>query len=93
LTPHSVLAAPYHRDNHGNRAALDAFLAEPRAAREILRADHVTYVATCSGLTETAALAARAPDGLAAALVSGAIPDWLRTLPHTGKYQVFVMRP
>ena len=24
LTPHAVLAAPYHRDNHGNRIVLDA---------------------------------------------------------------------
>jgi hypothetical protein len=93
LTPHSVLAAPYHRDNHGVRAALDAFLAEPQAAREILRANHVTYVMTCPGLTETAALAKRAPHGLAAMLVRGETPDWLRALPRGGKYQVFVMRP
>ncbi len=93
LTPHSVLAAPYHRDNHGNRAALDAFLSEPQAARRILRVNHVTYVMTCPGLNETAALAARAPHGLVAALVHGAIPDWLKALPRTGKYQVFVMQP
>jgi hypothetical protein len=93
LTPHSMLAAPYHRDNHGNRAALDAFLATPQAARQILRANHVTYIMTCPGLNETAALAARAPHGLAAELLRGAIPDWLKALPHKGAYQVFVMRP
>ncbi|MGB2731079.1 MAG: hypothetical protein WA831_00735 [Methylovirgula sp.] len=93
LTPHSVLAAPYHRDNHGNRAALDAFLSDPQTARQILRANRVTYVMTCSGLNETAALAARAPHGLAAALIRGTPPDWLRALPRNGKYQVFVMRP
>jgi hypothetical protein len=93
LTPHSVLAAPYHRDNLGNRAALDAFLSEPQAARQILRANHVTYIMTCPGLNETAALAARAPRGLAAALLHGGIPDWLKALPRTGKYQVFVMQP
>jgi hypothetical protein len=93
LTPHSVLAAPYHRDNRGNRAALDAFLAEPQAAREILRANHVAYVMTCPGLNETAELAARAPHGLAAMLVRDETPDWLSALPRSGKYQVFVMRP
>lgn len=88
-----MLAAPYHRDNHGNRAALDAFLSDPQTARQILRANRVTYVMTCSGLNETAALAARAPHGLAAALIRGTPPDWLRALPRKGKYQVFVMRP
>lgn len=93
LTPHGVLAAPYHRNNHGDRTALDAFLAEPNAAREILIANHVTYVATCPGLKETAALAARAPRGLAAALIGGEVPNWLRPLPGSGPYQVFVIRP
>jgi hypothetical protein len=93
LTPHSVLAAPYHRDNHGNRAALEAFLSDPQAARQILRANHVTYVMTCPGLKETDALARRAPHGLAAALLAGTTPDWLKPLPRNGPYQVFVMQP
>jgi hypothetical protein len=88
-----VLAAPYHRNNHGNRAALDAFLSEPQAARQILRANRVTYVITCPGLNETRALAARAPQGLAAALDAGVVPDWLEPLPHKGPYHVFVMKP
>lgn len=93
LTPHSVLAAPYHRDNHGNRAALDAFLSEPNAAYQILSANHVTYVMTCSGLKETAALAKRAPHGLAAALIAGTPQAWLKPLPRNGLYQVFVIQP
>lgn len=92
LTPHGVLAAPYHRNNAGNRAALGAFLADPPAAREILRANRVRYVAICPGLAETAALAARAPDGLAASLLRGETPDWLTALPRDGAYQVFVIR-
>jgi len=93
LTPHSVLAAPYHRDNHGNRAALDAFLSDPETARQILRANHVTYVMTCPGLKETDALARRAPHGLAAALMAGTTPDWLQPLARNIPYQVFVMKP
>jgi hypothetical protein len=93
LTPHSVLAAPYHRDNHGNRAALDAFLAEPEVARQILRANRVTYVMTCAGLNETGALAARAPNGLAAELIRGEAPNWLKPLPRKGPFQVFVIQP
>ena len=92
LTPQSVLAAPYHRNNAGNRAMLDAMLASPANAREILESHHVTYVMTCPSLTETATLAARAPQGLAAALISGHVPDWLKLLPEPGPYQVYVMR-
>jgi hypothetical protein len=93
LTPHSVLAAPYHRNNHGNRTALDAFLAEPDVAQQILRANNVTYVAICPGLTETDALASRAPQSLAAALIHGEPPHWLKALPRNGAYQVFVIQP
>ena len=92
LTPQSVLAAPYHRNNIGNRAMLEAMLATPTDARKILASHHVTYVMTCPSLTETAALAARAPDDLAAALLSGHVPDWLKLLPKAGPYQVYVMR-
>ncbi|MEW6437466.1 MAG: hypothetical protein AB1508_09920 [Pseudomonadota bacterium] len=93
LTPHSVLAAPYHRDNHGNRVALDAFLAPPDAAQNILRADNVTYVVNCPGMGELNALAKRAPESLAARLVAGTPPAWLTLLPPRGLFQVFVIKP
>jgi hypothetical protein len=93
LTQHSVLAAPYHRNNHGNRAALDAFLSKPDVAHEILRANHVIYVMTCAGLNETGALAVRAPNGLAATLLRGETPNWLKPLPREGPFQVFVIQP
>ena len=92
LTPQNVLAAPYHRNNIGNRAMLDAMLASPADARKILASHHVTYVITCGSLTETAALAGRAPHGLAAALTSNHIPDWLTHLSNPGPYQVYVIR-
>jgi hypothetical protein len=93
LTPHSVLAAPYHRDNHGNRIVLDALLSSPEAAREILRANHVAYVVNCAGLNETKTLAERAPYSLAAQLYARTPPAWLSPVPHGGPLQVFVMRP
>lgn len=93
LTPHTVLAAPYHRDNHGNRVALDAFLAAPDDAHEILRANGVTYVVDCRGFGELSALAKRAPASLAAQIVAGTPPAWLSPLPRNGPLQVLVMRP
>jgi hypothetical protein len=93
MTPHSVLAAPYHRDNHGNRAALDAFLVPPDEAQSILRANNVRYVVNCSGFGELDALAKRAPDSLAMHIVTNTPPAWLKLLPLGGTYQVFVIRP
>jgi hypothetical protein len=99
FTPHSVLAAPYHRDNDGNRTMMDAMLASPDDAHTILTAHHVTYVVTCASLTETNALAHRAPHGLAAALNSNHIPPWLHplqsdmpSLQNNGPYHVFVVQ-
>ena len=93
LTPHSALAAPYHRDNHGNRVALDAFLASPGAAQNILRANKVTYVVNCPGMGELNALAKRAPESLAAQIIAGTPPAWLTPLPQRGLFQVFVIKP
>jgi hypothetical protein len=92
LTPHAVLAAPYHRDNHGNRIVLDALLATPSRARDILSSAKVTYVVQCTGLGEFAGLAKRAPDSLAAQIVAGTPPAWLAPLSRGGAYQVFVMK-
>jgi hypothetical protein len=93
LTPHSVLAAPYHRNNHGNRVALDSFLAPTDEARAIVIANGARYVAICSGLGETAVLGARAPRSLAAALVDDRIPDWLQPIPAANTpYKIFKVR-
>ena len=89
-TPLDVFAAPYHRNNDGNRFMMDVFLATPEKARTMLAARGATYVVTCGG--ETANLAARAPDGLAARLAAGAIPAYLRRVPVPGSpYDVFAV--
>lgn len=80
-TPHGVFAGPYHRDNHGNRVVIDAFLAEPRQAETILREAGATLVLWCAH--EPLGFADRAPDGLAAKLSRGEAPDWLERLPQS----------
>ena len=47
LTPHSVLAAPYHRLSSGIIAAHEAFARRPDDARRMLARLGVTYVVTC----------------------------------------------
>jgi hypothetical protein len=83
-TPHRVLAAPYHRNVAGNAAMLDVFLGTPKDAAARLAALGVDYVAFCPGAPERHNYAAAAPDGLAAALAGGDVPDFLERVPIDG---------
>ncbi len=94
FTPHSVLAAPYHRNNHGNVVALNAFLAPPDKSRAIVMASGAKYVAICPDLGETKVLGERKPQSLSGALLAGDVPDWLVPVsaPNT-PYRIFTVRP
>ena len=85
-TPHSVLAAPYHRNVRGNAAMFDIFLGRA-GERPVprLAALGVDYVAFCPGAPERHNYAAAAPEGLAAALSRGdEVPDGLERIPLEG---------
>jgi hypothetical protein len=95
LTPHSVLAAPYHRLSRGIIAAHEAFTAPPDAARRILARERVTYIVTCgprppSGL-EGPALSTSLWDRLQA----GDVPGWLEMVPETtgGVFVAYRVKP
>jgi len=93
FTPHTVLAAPYHRNNHGNKLALDAFLASPEDSRAIVMASGAKYLAVCPSLDETSVLGKRGPRSLAAALVEGQVPDWLVPVAAANTpYKIFTVR-
>ena len=77
-TDHSVFAAPYHRNNDGNRAMLSLMLADPAAARRMLSDRQVDYVVICAGSLEQADFVRLAPAGLAARLGRGETPDFLQ---------------
>ncbi len=92
-TPHGVIGAPYHRNNHGNRAVLDGFLAPPSQARALVAGSGAAYVAICPGQRQLEVMVLRAPDGLAGALSRGEVPDWLTQLDVPGTpYKVFAPR-
>ena len=80
FTRHSVVAAPYHRNNGGNRLSVDTFLASPDEARRIARASGADYLVACPLMKRMEIMAERAPNGLAAALIAGRVPDWLAPL-------------
>jgi hypothetical protein len=76
-TRHSVLAAPYHRNNEGNLAAIDTLLASPAEALTKLKQNGIDYVVMCNGAPELG-LYQHAKDGLAAQLAQGRVPDFLQ---------------
>ncbi|MEM9226318.1 MAG: hypothetical protein AAGA24_07350, partial [Pseudomonadota bacterium] len=74
---HNVFAGPYHRNVQGIDRVTDVFMGPPDTARAkmlAIGADHVLY---CQGLNETARYARLRPDGFAAQMESGAVPNWL----------------
>ena len=76
LTPHAVLAAPYHRLSSGILAAHEIFAAGPDDARRMLLQRGVTYVVTCGS---------RPPTGLAKSLATPALNASLWGQLHAGK--------
>jgi hypothetical protein len=94
LTPHSVLAAPYHRLSSGIVTAHRVLAVPPEQARDIARDANATYVLICGS---------RPPDGLAeparsrslwARLQAGTVPDWLELLKTGPVISVYrVVRP
>ncbi|NOZ32019.1 MAG: hypothetical protein GXP01_02855, partial [Alphaproteobacteria bacterium] len=53
-TPHSVIGAPYHRNQRGLIDTFQFFNGPPEAARGILNRRGITLVAMCTGLPELA---------------------------------------
>ncbi len=90
-TPMSVLAGPYHRDRRGMRMALDAFLAAPDAARGIVAGSGAKLLVYCSADPLLRIIRKETPGGLAAALLDGRPPAWLKpvTLDGPTPYRAF----
>jgi hypothetical protein len=92
-TGHLVLAAPYHRNNHGNREMVDVMLAKPDEARKIFIDSGAEYIVFCPAMPEAEIYAAASPDGLAAALLANKPPDWLAAEPIAGSpYRIHKVR-
>ncbi len=81
-TPHSIVAAPYHRNNIGNLLALHVFTASPDKAEALVRAAGARWLFVCMGGDQSLnAFTSRAPDGLAARLAKNDAPSWLKPIP------------
>ena len=76
-TGHGVVATGHHRAATAMRAVIDAFTGTPEAARQVAARYQVQYLAFCGDLAEPAVYADAAPDGFAAQLRAGQVPQWL----------------
>jgi hypothetical protein len=97
LTPHSVMAAPYHRLSTGIAVAHGVFASPPDDAKAIVNAARLvggggrqpTYVMVCGprppdGLTESAR-----GRSLWAGLQAGTVPNWLEPVGEKGAFAVY----
>lgn len=84
LTGHKVLAAPYHRNNRGNRAMYDLFLLPVAEARYQATLWTVDYVALCPESFGEVPPALIRPNSLLAALRRGETPEWLEPVLLVG---------
>jgi len=81
LTPHAVIAAPYHRLADGIIATHRIFTLPPDDARGVLEKLGVTYLVTCGGHAPPGMSAGERAASLWGRLESGAPPDWLEAMP------------
>jgi hypothetical protein len=93
LTPHSVLAAPYHRLSGGIIAAHEAFTALPEKAHVLLTRHRVTYVIVCGARAPLDLAEAARSASLWATLQAGVIPQWLEPMPESGPLHIYRLRP
>ncbi len=80
-TRHRVLAAPYHRNNKGNRAAYDFWQASAAPAAAIARKTGATHILSCPDAFGGIALP---NDSMAVRLARGDAPGWLMPVPLKG---------
>jgi hypothetical protein len=87
ITPHRVLAAPYHRIANAIIANYQIFSArDPAAAAAVLKRENVDYVVICRGIDAPYALSPKWNGTLHTDLVHGIAPKYLTpvTLPNPG---------
>jgi hypothetical protein len=89
LTPHSVLAGPYHRLSYGIIASYRTFAAPPDQAREILRQAGATYVVTCGERGPRDLPEPVGQQSLWRHLTEGRPPNWLEAIPESGPIAIY----
>jgi hypothetical protein len=76
-TPHSVVAAPYHRNAEAVLDAFRFFNGPLEAGRAILAARGIGLVVVCPAMKEIRGLVAHTPDSFVTLYAAGRLPAWL----------------
>jgi hypothetical protein len=94
-TPHSVLAAPYHRLSGGIIMAHNVFARPPGEAHAILTGVHATYVVTCGPMRTDGINPQDLASSLGGRLQAGDVPAWLERVPETegGAFAAYRVKP
>jgi hypothetical protein len=92
-TPHSVMAAPYHRGARGIVAATTAFGLPPAGAERLVRGLGVSYVVDCPAHADVWDHVAAGRGSLLQQLDRGDAPGWLtRVSPANAPLQVYAVK-
>jgi hypothetical protein len=92
LTPHAVLAAPYHRLSAAIIGSHRIFASPPQHARQLLSAAGVRYVLMCGDRPPEGLSATERRDSLWNRLHDNTVPDWLEAMPRSGPLNVYRVR-
>ena len=93
FTPHSVLAAPYHRMGWGLLSAHEALGALPGPDETLTRRLGVRYVLNCSAHANVFTHTSLAPQSLQRRLDRGQVPGWLEAMsPADAPVQVYAVK-
>lgn len=77
FTPHSVIAANYHRNQRGMVEAIMIGMAKPEAALSRMESEDIRYILLCDGDVLAERIAKEYPGGFFAALLRNDIPGYL----------------
>lgn len=92
MTRHRALATGHHRNLQGMRDVIALFLDPPSEGAAILARRDVDYVVFCPNAPESIRYAYRGPNGLAALIARGNVPEWLEPVPVPGLRRLKVWR-
>jgi hypothetical protein len=93
LTPHAILAAPYHRLSVGIIASHRIFASVPPEARRLLSEFGATYLLTCGTAAPKDLAGSRLEGSLWGRLQAKDVPDWLEPVETGGPFAVYRVRP
>ena len=88
-TPHSVIAAPYHRMQRGILDGHHMLRAAPEEALAAMEARGIDYVLICTASPAAATVAEHEPASLLAAVMQGRVPAGLEPVVSDGVVRVY----